>query len=321
MEILESIICKYYNNDILGICCFLFACFFVATIICLWKKGLRYFINKNLHELFNIFVVVCLGETFSLLGLEPKIDYIYFNVMFFILTTIIVIVYGILQGITFLKIKIPILQVCKNMKYIVLVELFLLTVTNHLDALEWIVGTLFILFMEMLSMWIKNIESREEKVILKESGYPNPDLFYTREKQLERFIPVLEQQKEEPYAIMISGEWGTGKSSFVQALEKRLKEDIFIWLRAGSEKSVAKIMLEISTKMKNILKENNILIEKAGLIEKYFMAFSGVLEKAGVKFFNLITLSNSNNEEDSKEYLNSKLKELHHFTTLSMITK
>lgn len=85
----------------------------------------------------------------------------------------------------------------------------------------------------------------KEKLILKESDYPNPHLYYTREKQLEKFISILEQQKGEPYAVMISGEWGMGKTSFVQALEKRLKElnnDYFVWIYAGSEKYLFQIL-------------------------------------------------------------------------------
>lgn len=39
-----------------------------------------------------------------------------------------------------------------------------------------------------------------------ESDYPNPDLYPARKRQLENFVPVLEQQKQELYAIMISRE-------------------------------------------------------------------------------------------------------------------
>lgn len=54
----------------------------------------------------------------------------------------------------------------------------------------------------------------------KESDYPNSDLLYKREIQLDKFIDILKTQMQEPYAIMINAEWGMGKTSFIKGLEK-----------------------------------------------------------------------------------------------------
>lgn len=105
-----------------------------------------------------------------------------------------------------------------------------------------------------------------------ESDYPSSDLYYTRNKQLDSFIPILRQQRDEPYAIMVSGEWGLGKTSFLKAIEEKLSEDDFLWIHAGSELSVSDIMTQISDKILEILKSNNIFIEKDSVIEKYFLA-------------------------------------------------
>ena len=78
-----------------------------------------------------------------------------------------------------------------------------------------------------------------------------------------------------------------------------------------SEKSVSEIMLEISEQILKNLKENNVLVENDGLIEKYFLTFSQLLEETGIKFFSKIANTlGGDKEEDSKEYLNSKLEEL-----------
>lgn len=168
--------------------------------------------------------------------------------MIFALVVLLIIAYEIFQGIIFKKVKAPALQGCKNIEFIVFFEIFLLTITNHLEVIEWFTGTLAVICVETVHIMVKKIEKRKEneEIVSKESDYPNPDLFYIRKKQLDKFIPVLEQQKNEPYAIMISGEWGAGKSSFIRALERKLKDDIFIWIYAGSEKPVSEIMLEIS---------------------------------------------------------------------------
>lgn len=113
---------------------------------------------------------------------------------------------------------------------------------------------------------------------------------------------------------MISGEWGMGKTSFVQALEKKLKElnnDYFVWVYAGSEKSVSDIMVDVAGQILEILKENNIYIENSDLIEKYFVAFSGIIEENGLKFFNKIAnIFGVTKQDTSKEYINGKLSEL-----------
>lgn len=314
MECLEFFICKYYNysHTILGI---ISVMLLEGTVIAsrFFKENIRYVINRVLHNVFFAIAIVSVAELFYILSLTPEIKYVHFNVMIFALVVLMVVVYGIFQGMIFKKVKLPVLQVCKNIGYMVWFEIFLLTITNHLELIEWLTGILVLIDVELLHIIIKKIEKKkdDEEIVSKESGYPNPDLFYTRKRQLEKFIPVLEQQKKEPYAIMISGEWGVGKSSFVKALEKRLEDDSFIWIYAGSEKSVSEIMLEISEQILKILKENNIFVEKGGLIEKYFLTFSGLLEETGIKFFNQIANTlGVGKEEDSKEYLNSKLKDL-----------
>lgn len=150
-------------------------------------------------------------------------------------------------------------------------------------------------------------KKEDEKEVSKQSDYPNSDLYLTRERQLEKFVEILEQQKDEPYAVMISGEWGTGKSSFAKALEKKLNKDYFIWVRAGSEKSVSDIMSDIADQVLEILKKNNIYIENSDLIEKYFTAFSGLLEENGLKFFNKVTkMFGILIHDDSRSYLNKR---------------
>ena len=62
---------------------------------------------------------------------------------------------------------------------------------------------------------------------------------------------------------MIDGAWGSGKSSFVKALEEELDQDEFIWIYAGSKKTVSEILGDISDQLTAILKKNHIFVEKA----------------------------------------------------------
>lgn len=319
MRVVESIISKYYifRNDILIDFNLIFLTI-IAGILPDAKENKKQIINKLAHYIFYIFIIICLGEVASLLGLTPQIEYENFNVAIFIIVIGTILLGMLLHCIMFKDIIGPALQICKYIQYMIFFELFLLVITHHLELIEGFAGTLAIICIGMIKMFFervkvsnekKRIEDKEEAA--KEYDYPNPDLYYARKKQLEKFVSVLEQQKYEPYAIMVSGEWGSGKSSFIKALEKKLKEDCFIWVQAGSEKTFSDTLLEISEKILEILKENNIFIESDNLIEKYFVAFSGLLDETGLKFLNIVTdVLRMNIKGDSKEYLNSKLSKL-----------
>ncbi len=317
--VVESIISKYYifRNDIL----IDFNLIFLTIIVGILpdaKENIRQIINKLTHNIFYIFIIVCVGEVASLLGLTPQIEYENFNVAIFIILSGTILLGVLLHCIMFKDIIGLVLQSCKYIQYMIFFELFLLVITHHLELIEGFAGTLAIICIEMIKTFCENVKlSNEKKRIVdreeteKEYDYPNPDLYYIRKKQLKKFVSVLEQQKYEPYAIMVSGEWGSGKSSFIKALEKELDKDYFIWIQAGSEKTFSDTLLEISEKILEILKENNIFIESDNLIEKYFVAFSGILDETGLKLFNIVKdLLGMNIKSDSKEYLNSKLSEL-----------
>lgn len=311
VDALEWIIDKYYLHSHI-ILSHISVVFLIAIVIgvSFIKENKKYIMNKLMHNIFYIIIIVSIGELICFLNLMPEIEYPYFNIMVFIILMCLVMGYGVYQMLMFKKVIIPISQVSENIKYIVFFELFLLTVTKHLELVEWVTGTLAVVCIKIISELLERIEDIDDEIV-KESDYPNPDLYYTRKKQVKRFSSVLNQQKTEPYAIMVSSEWGMGKSSFMMALEELASEDTFIWIKAGSEKSVSEIMSEISEQIVEVLKKNNILVEKEGMIEKYFFAFSGLLDETKLGFFNKITnVFTSNKSVNAKEYLNNRLKEL-----------
>ncbi len=314
---LECVIDKFYacRNGVFGVCGAAFLIVIIYGMVSLKEKR-RYVINKLLHKALYVIGIVCIGECLSLSGLALQIEYRYFNAMLFIGAVGFVLLYGIIQGVVFLKIKEPMLQLCRYVRYILFFELFLLAVTQRLELAEGIVGMAAVVCMEilfLLSEKRRKEQEKKEEEHTKESDYSNKDLLDTRKRQLERFIPILKQQKDEPYAVMISGEWGVGKSSFVKALEDRMPEDCFVWVKAGSEKTVSEIMLEISEQILKILRENNVFIESEGFIERYFLAFSGLLDEAGLGFWGKISHmlgADGGKGARSQSYINGKLKNL-----------
>lgn len=319
MSIVENIANKYYvyRTEILLIFCIISIVILIGSFITfkVQKENIRYNVNKLIYKIIYSTMIVGIGQILCLMGLKPKIEYTYFNAAVFILIIGAIITYGLLQCLMFNKIIVPMSQNGVYIQFAVFLELFLLSITQHLEALEWVVGTLGIVATEALIILLEKLMSiqkeKKEKEKRKEDDYPSPDLYPTRRKQLEKFVTVLRQQEHEPYAVMISGEWGAGKSSFVQALEKRLDKNSFIWVCAGSEKTVLEIMSDISAQIVGVLKKNNIFIENKNSIEKYFLAFSDLMEDTPLKplkkVSNILTRGKS---LDDREYLNSKLDEL-----------
>lgn len=315
MSIIESFIDKYYfyHIEILITLIIIFNIVIIGGLIYfkINKENIRYIVNQLIYKAIFSAIIVGIGALLCLSGLILEIEYFYFNALFFIMIFGGSIVYGIILCLMFKKIILPIMQSCKYIIFAIFFELLLLVFTQHLELLEWITGTLGIISIEMLAILLdKLMGMQEEKEKGKEYDYPNADLYPTRKKQLEKFITVLKQQEHEPYAVMISGQWGTGKSSFVLALEKRLNNN-FIWIYAGSEKTVTEIMSEISAKIVGVLKKNNIFIENKNLIEKYFLAFSYLAEYTAFKPLKKMTrILFPDKYVDDREYLNNKLDDL-----------
>lgn len=317
MRIIENIVHKYYfyRTEILLTFCIINIVIMVGGIIAFKVKNedLRYHINKLIYKIIYSTIIVGIGQILCLMGLMPKIEYVYFNAIVFILIIGAIVAYALLLCLMFRKIILPILQNCRYIQFAVFLELFLLSITQNLELLEWMAGTLGIVGVEILAMLLKkfiNIQ-QDKKEENREDDYPNPDLYPTRRKQLEKFVTVLKQQEHEPYAVMVSGEWGAGKSSFIQALEKKLDKNSFIWVYAGSEKTVSEIMSDISSKILEVLKKNSVFIENKDSIEKYFLAFSDIIEDTALKPLKKIsTVLIRGKSFDDREYLNCKLDDL-----------
>lgn len=309
---LEMILDQYYicdNAILLRVSLiFLFGIIFCFIGVMDGQKR-KYVANQLLTVLLVILTVCFTGYILFFLGLQPEVEYKYFNSILFFIPGAILIITGFVRGVIYKKWRLIGLRFIRYISYIIIFELLWLSLICSLDVLKFSAGTLAVLLVETILLICEKKET-VRKEYKKESDHPNTELFPTRQRQLENFIPVLKKQNDEPYAIMITGGWGTGKTSFVKALEQKLENDEFIWVYSGSEKSAADIMQEISAQIITILKENNIYVGKENIIEKYFMSFSEIAEIKGSHYLSQILTGVMNKCIDGQDYINSLLLDL-----------
>lgn len=275
-----------------------------------WNKKLK------LYPLFeklclSVFIII-FGNMLTLMNHDIGIDMSAFTQVPFFIAITIILLYVLFQT---TKYKKPLDMLCHCVNYLRVViwfQFFLLAVSKNLQFLELINGLTTICLIEIIQSLPPDPDENKQTQKSLESDWPTTQLYDTRKKQLKRFAKMMHQQKEEPYAIMISEQWGTGKTSFVKALQKELVNDEFIWIRAGGEKNISEIMKDISTEIIKILKANNIYIEKSELIDKYFLSFTEMINQSSWGIFNKILqiLNLQENNANTYNYINGKLRKL-----------
>lgn len=262
-------------------------------------------------------VIIIISRILSWTGLTPYIEYPYFIILVFPAAAILLMIYLIPLFFKYKNILSVLVNPLKYLQYAIYFEFFLLASANTLRLWDCLYGIVLICILEAIGQICARLSRRKKSPKadkLPESDWPNLELYPSRELQLKKFIPILQQANSEPYAIMISSAWGGGKTSFVKALEadSSFSNDTFIWIEAGGEKSASDIMSNISEQIIGVLKAHNIYLEKADIIDKYFLTFSGILDETDWKLFNKIgaVFGTDTENEDTKKYLNRKLAAL-----------
>ena len=182
IKILEMLIVQYFifRNYILGGMGIFCVCIIIGGL-CYCKENRRYIVDKLLQKIMLTIIFIAIGSLLYLLGVTTAIEYVYFNSVIFIFAMGIIIISGIVQMIMFKKIIMPMVQICKYAQYVLFLELFLLAATYRLETIEWIVAMFAILCCQLMTIVIGTLKT-EEKEISKESDYPNPHVYYTREQ-------------------------------------------------------------------------------------------------------------------------------------------
>lgn len=107
------------------------------------------------------------------------------------------------------------------------------------------------------------------------------DLFESRKRQLDSLCKELDKFCGEPYAVAISGKWGSGKTSFVNALKEKLSEAEFVNVECSIEYDIKAVLKDITSQIQEIYRRNNVYVGKNGVINKYFKKIGEFVDNAG----------------------------------------
>ena len=145
----------------------------------------------------------------------------------------------------------------------------LLAIMGRLEIIELLVAVVGNITLKIINTFIDNCTRIQNKCVINNnlltrdySVEQEEDLFKSRKRQLNRICIELEAFSGEPFAIAISGEWGSGKTSFVNALKGRLKQVEFVNVECSIEYDIKAVLRELSSQLQEIYKNNNVYTER-----------------------------------------------------------
>lgn len=201
----------------------------------------------------------------------------------------------------------------------------LLAIMGRLEIIELLVAVVGNITLKIINTFIDNCTRIQNKCVINNnlltrdySVEQEEDLFKSRKRQLNRICIELEAFSGEPFAIAISGEWGSGKTSFVNALKGRLKQVEFVNVECSIEYDIKAVLRELSSQLQEIYKNNNVYTERNGAIDKYFEKIGELVDDAGYGGMTKVIDKFQNNENSSywenKAIMNQELDEFYKLT-------
>ncbi len=201
-------------------------------------------------------------------------------------------------------------QIFNYIEIIALLECLLMTMMGKLEFKEFL-AILALCYLGELSIEIINSLKKEklEKKI-------RDELFESRKTQLEVVKMEIDAvNKECPYVIMLTGTWGSGKSTFIESLKDEINENEFINIQLTYDCDIKATLNEMENQLNEILKKNGVISKRSDLVNRYFKAILDLLNISNYRVLisigKLLTYNNFK-YKDSREELEKALRKINH---------
>lgn len=324
----EMILMKYYEySEIL-----LMSITIICLIICAgligfqresitWKK---YFLDI-LEIIVQNIIIVLAGNMLN--GIFTKEILSISNTMplqIFIITVAAIVMIQIIEMIRYRITWFQIIkQSCDILTYCIFAIVALLSVMKHLELIE-LIACISILWMFQLIKTLIADQSWDTLKIKRKVSDDLPvdreeQLFESRKIQLKYFYEEMKEIKEDPFAVMISGPWGYGKTSFINGFMYKMThgetvEGEFVLVEAGFDYNVVGMLSDIAVQLERIFSRNNIYIGKGSAVDKYFSGIIDMLKEtemsAGAVLLEWMKKEQQSYYQKNKKLLNMELKRL-----------
>lgn len=283
------------------------------------KSSYKKIFFKDTIRLIGILLVgACLNVVGMDLNLNLRLNYMPMLLFFygFIFVTFIQVIEMIQYKNTYKKILKRTLNI-----YVGMVDgiLLLLILMGRLEVIEFIVSIFSIIILKELELILDNERINIENKDISKEDCPIEEvdqLFASRQRQLDSFYTELKQfqGERESYAVIISGKWGTGKTSFVNAFEKKTEKAEFVHVRCVIGCDAKAILDDIALRIMDIFTDNGIYVSRNGIIEQYFGEIAEFANDMGYsKFGKILNRFGRNKEKDYLEIRKELNNELEKF--------
>lgn len=314
-----SLINDFFTKNIPRLVCTLvLGTVLTLLIIMKVKKGWKMKGTSIINFSFHIILVILLGLSIRVLNSKKIIDLLsdYWKIaliLFLLITTIF-----IKECLTYSKTLDKIIQGYCRAVFLILLSVLFTLITIDLDYTWDLIVFIIMFFLWGISNYQQNHEDNntndlfESEAISQASDVPIKHfnhLFPTRKKEFIRIHDYLKDiDTVDPYAIAINAHWGEGKTSLINALQERLKNDNneVIYLQPMILDTREKLLHYVFSQLETILINNKIYTGKGSPYKKYYellMKFVNI--KTFISFSNFFDIFPEDKKEDLRELKNN----------------
>lgn len=283
-----------------------------------------------LKYLGYIVIAVIVGTEINAAGMEVEFAINHMPILLFSGVIFIIVGIQILECIRYSKNFEEVIKKT-NMIFIGIVQcvVLLLAIMGRLEIIELVVAVIGCITLKTLTVYIDSCirrhcdAERNNETMTEDCPISiEEDLFGTRKRQLYSLCDELNRCcrgfGEEPFAVAISGKWGSGKTSFVNVLKRKLNRAEVVNIECGIEYNAKAVLQDISVQIKEIYKMNNVYTEQNGVIDKYFKKIGEFVAVTGnghvTKIFDNFWVKENSSYWESKDEMNKEVKRFYELT-------
>lgn len=306
---------------------------FCILVYIIWLVGIYLYgsekhvdVSLFLKNIFIIFGAMLSGMALNSMELKPELPTDHFQFLLFFYLAVTILIIQVFECFRYRNNWGEVVKKTSRFYFrLIVIEVFLLSITERLEMIEGVLAITGGILLCMISKVIDGIQDEkhaenEIECIRKDDCPINEEnnLFPSRKAQIEALCKELKEFGREPYAVMISGAWGSGKTSFINVLKNKMEDAEFVELEFCTEYDINEVMKEVAAQIERIFKKNKIYIGRNSAISSYFNKINELTGEAGfnglAKIFKNVFVSEKMSYPEEKRAINQEMDAFYSIT-------